>query len=189
LYGLTETSALGVSCKAGDAIHLMPEQAFAEVVDHEGGSELVVTTLGFDMPLLRYPTGDRVQPVRAPCGCGLDWPRVRIRGRTREQFSLFESQFTPDELALLLLGHADEPIQVVLTDKPEGGERMILRLPTASRPRRAEIRARLWTHPLLGYLLQNRLVEARLRFVDQAAATRKPWRLIDRRRGRSRARG
>lgn len=191
LYGLTETSALGIGCAAADGVHLAPDHALYELrplAEGAGGDrqgyerELIVTTLDFSMPLLRYPTGDRVRPLSGPCACGVDWPRVAVLGRLGTRFSLFEVDLSVDELGALLLGEAAAPVQVVLSDAPAGRIRMTLRLPPAVRRQWPAMRARLRSHPQLGYLLSTDLV--RLRFEAlRPVSGRKPPPLLDRRSG------
>jgi phenylacetate-CoA ligase len=180
LYGLTETSALGIECEAESGVHLLPDAAFAELRAGGRDQELIVTTLGVSMPLLRYPTGDLVRVVRGRCPCGSRWPRIQIRRRIGDRFSLYDQKFTAQEFQSLLLEGPNEALQIVLGMTADGRERITFRLPESARPRRDEIRQRLRAHPLLDYLLYSRLVRARLRFAD-APAERKLRPLVDRR--------
>lgn len=82
-HGMTEVGPVSYECpKHPCRLHVIEEAYFAEVIDPatgrkvgagEGG-ELVLTTLGrVGSPLIRYRTGDRVQPVAAGgerCACG-----------------------------------------------------------------------------------------------------------------------
>ena len=181
LYGLTETSALGIGCPAESGVHLAPEHALLELLSPGAEHELIVTTLGFSMPLLRYPTGDRVRPLPGRCPCGSTWPRVAVQGRLGARFSLFEVEISVDELRVCLLGRPDAPLQVVLTDVPDGRVRMTLCLPPAGRAQWRAMRARLRSHPLLGYLLITGLLQVRFR-ARESAAGRKVVPLLDRRR-------
>jgi phenylacetate-CoA ligase len=181
LYGLTETSALGISCAAECGIHLSPVQALFELRPLDADHELIVTTLGYSMPLLRYPTADRVRRVAGVCPCGLSWPRVEVLGRLGSRFSLFEIELSVEELAAYL-DVGDAPLQVVLDDVPGGRFRMTLRLGTESRDRWRAMGKRLAAHPLLGYLLSARLIQVHFR--PSASATgRKLTPLVDRRGG------
>ena len=185
LYGLTETSALGIGCPAENGVHLAPEHALHELLPLDGDCELIVTTLGFSMPLLRYPTGDRVRPLPGRCPCGSPWPRVLVLGRLGTRFSLFEVEVSVDELRCSLTGDDTTPLQVVLDDAPLGRVRMTLRLPPddqqeATGSRLRTMRARLRSHSLLGYLLTAGLVQVRFR-IGEPAAGRKLTPLVDRR--------
>lgn len=180
LYGLTETSALGVECCEGTGIHLCPRYALHETRLVDGADELLVTTLGYAMPLLRYPTGDLVRVEPGRCPCGLDWPRVTLTGRRGDRFSLFDVKLTPDDIAGVLPPCDDPFLQVVLSTNPDGSERLTLRLPRARAAQRVAIRQALRHHPLLDYLITTRAVRVRPVFITPPAG-RKPPRLIDRR--------
>jgi len=185
LYGLTETSALGVSCVAEGGIHLAPRHALHELRPVEAGLELIVTTLGFSMPLLRYPTADRVRPLPGRCRCRVAWPRIDLLGRLGARFAVFEVETSVDDLRTTLDLTPHELLQVELTDSADGGVRMSLHLPAATRGRWPAMRARLRDHPLLGYLVATRLLQVRLRTQKQADA-RKRALLLDRRLARGR---
>lgn len=181
LYGLTETSALGVECGQGTGVHLAPTHAFHELRPLDTGSdaELIVTTLGFAMPLLRYPTGDRVCALTGTCSCGSRWPRVEILGRLGDRFSLHDLKFTPDEFAVLLLDTSSSAIQIVLDNDVSGRERMTFRLP-ADHPPEEEMRERLQGHALLGYPLNSGLVRVEFEPLPRLEGRKLP-RLLDRR--------
>ncbi len=86
-HGMTEVGPVTYECPAQPGVlHVLEHAYFAEVIDPDTGQavgdgqrgELVLTTLGrIGMPLLRYRTGDWVQPRFAPgrfgaprCACG-----------------------------------------------------------------------------------------------------------------------
>lgn len=77
-YASTEMATAFTECVHGVGGHHHPELIITEFVDDTGNpvadgepGELVVTTLGVEgMPLLRFKTGDIVQPHYAPCACG-----------------------------------------------------------------------------------------------------------------------
>jgi phenylacetate-CoA ligase len=188
LYGLTETSALGIECAAGQGIHLAAEAAVAEVraplpaaAGRRGERELIVTTLGVSMPLLRYPTGDLVRPVRGRCSCGSPWPRVVVRGRIGDRFAIYDQKFAAPELQALVQEEPGEFVQIVLTEGRDGREHITFRMPETARGRRTRMIERLRAHPLLDYLLYARLVRLRFDFVDPAGVGRKLPALVDRR--------
>jgi len=187
LYGLTETSALGVSCRAGSAIHLAPEHALFELRRLEADDELVVSTLGFSMPLLRYPTGDRVRAIAGACACGSSWPRVAVLGRLGTRFALFEVETSVDELRAYLLAGTDAPLEITLDDLPSARVVLTLVLPAETRPCWRALRTRLRAHPQLGYLLVTGIVRLRFRIQTPAAAGRKRTPLLDRRGAREAA--
>lgn len=91
--GLTEVGAWGFECPRGSGMHLLETEFVGEVlrsgsneVVHSGETgELVLTNLGrWDMPVVRYRTGDIVRLQTEPCPCGRPYvffPRGVI-GRT-----------------------------------------------------------------------------------------------------------
>ena len=80
--GATEVGAFGFACEAlAEAVHVNEDEFIAEVVDPESGAplpdgargELVLTNLGrVGSPVIRYRTGDLVEPRRGSCACGRD---------------------------------------------------------------------------------------------------------------------
>ncbi|MDP6559925.1 MAG: AMP-binding protein [Candidatus Binatia bacterium] len=86
--GATEAGAYGFECLLRPCgIHLNEEEFIAEIIDPETGrdadegerGELVVTNLGrLGSPIIRYRTGDLVQPNYGPCPCGR--PFVLLEG-------------------------------------------------------------------------------------------------------------
>ncbi len=78
--GATEVGAFGFECEARPGgVHVNESEFIAEVIDPESGvavkegdkGELVITNLGrIGSPVIRYRTGDLVQPTREPCECG-----------------------------------------------------------------------------------------------------------------------
>jgi phenylacetate-CoA ligase len=78
--GATEVGAYGFECapQAG-GVHVNEEEFIAEVIDRDSGEpvkqgergELVVTNLGRTCsPIIRYRTGDLVEPTYEQCSCG-----------------------------------------------------------------------------------------------------------------------
>jgi len=86
--GATEVGAFGFQCEfQAGAVHVNEEEFIAEVIDpssgetvKEGGrGELVITNLGrIGSPVIRYRTGDLVQPGYRPCPCGR--PYILLEG-------------------------------------------------------------------------------------------------------------
>jgi phenylacetate-CoA ligase len=78
--GATEVGAFGFECQSQPgAIHVNESEFIAEVIDPKTGApgrpgekgELVITNLGrICSPLIRYKTGDLVQPRGESCPCG-----------------------------------------------------------------------------------------------------------------------
>ena len=81
--GATEVGAWGFECEAQDGLHLNESEFICEVLDpdtqqpcEEG--ELVITNLNrWEMPVIRYRTGDRVRwHVEDTCSCGRTYRRL-----------------------------------------------------------------------------------------------------------------
>ncbi len=78
--GATEVGAYGFECEPRPGgVHLNEREFIAEVIDSKRGKavkegdrgELVITNLGrIGSPVIRYRTGDLVQPSYQPCRCG-----------------------------------------------------------------------------------------------------------------------
>ncbi|HSE87857.1 MAG TPA: AMP-binding protein [Candidatus Binatia bacterium] len=76
--GATEVGAFAFECQSG-AVHVNENEFIAEILDHNTGEpvpegekgELVITNLGrIGSPVIRYKTGDLVQPSYQLCPCG-----------------------------------------------------------------------------------------------------------------------
>lgn len=86
--GATEVGAFGFECQARPGgVHVNEREFIAEVIDPETGEpvkegeqgELIMTNLGrFGSPIIRYRTGDLVQPSLKACAC--DRPFVVLEG-------------------------------------------------------------------------------------------------------------
>ena len=81
--GATEVGAWGFECEAQDGLHLNESEFICEVLDpdtqqpcEEG--ELVISNLNrWEMPVIRYRTGDRVRwHVEDTCSCGRTYRRL-----------------------------------------------------------------------------------------------------------------
>ncbi len=88
-YGLEEIGAVGGECSAHNGFHINTESVIVEVTDdsYEAVSEgtegrLIMTDLfNTGMPFIRYDTEDRGVISYEPCVCGLQSPRLWIKGR------------------------------------------------------------------------------------------------------------
>jgi phenylacetate-CoA ligase len=76
--GATEVGAFGFECQSR-SVHVNEDEFIAEILDPNTGEavaegengELVITNLGrIGSPVIRYRTGDLVQPRYQPCPCG-----------------------------------------------------------------------------------------------------------------------
>lgn len=82
-YSLGELVSFITQCEAG-SMHISPEYGVVELIEMNGNYEMVCTGLfNYAMPLLRYRTGDIVEPGDGQiCSCGRQLPTVKnILGR------------------------------------------------------------------------------------------------------------
>ncbi len=88
-YGLEEIGVVGLECQAHEGFHVHTESVIVEVTDGayrpiatgEEGHVVVTDLFNFNMPFIRYDTGDVGTITYDSCACGLRSPRLRIRGR------------------------------------------------------------------------------------------------------------
>ncbi len=81
-YGCHESAAFGMTCPEGGRLHLDEHRCFYEILDQH----LITTDLWNEtMPLIRYQSGDLVQPYDTPCPCGRPGPTVAILGRMEDR--------------------------------------------------------------------------------------------------------
>lgn len=90
-YGLEELGVVGMECAQHDGFHILPESVIVEIIDKSGtpasdgtdGRIVVTSLMNYNMPFIRYDTGDIGRMSKAACACGLVSPRVWIQGRDR----------------------------------------------------------------------------------------------------------
>ncbi len=88
-YGIEEVGVVAVECKMHDGFHVLSESIIVEVVDESygplpagaRGRVLITDLFNYNMPFIRYDTGDHGTISFEPCTCGLETPRVWIEGR------------------------------------------------------------------------------------------------------------
>ena len=81
-YGCHESAAFGMTCPEAGRLHLDKHRCFYEILDQH----LITTDLWNEtMPLIRYQSGDLVQPYATPCSCGRPGPTVEILGRMEDR--------------------------------------------------------------------------------------------------------
>ena len=115
-YASTEMGTAFTECEAGKGGHLHPELIICEFLDENNqpvptgeSGEMVITTLGVEgMPLLRYKTGDIVQPHFEKCNCGRTTMRLGpLVGRKQQMIKYKGTSLYPPSL-LDLLNDFDE---------------------------------------------------------------------------------
>ncbi len=110
-YASTEMATAFTECEHGIGGHHHPELIITEFVDEEDNpvpegeaGELVITTLGVEgMPLLRFKTGDIVQPHYGRCACGRTTMRLGpVIGRKNQMVKYKGTTLYPPALFDLL---------------------------------------------------------------------------------------
>lgn len=172
-YGASETSALGIECAAHDGVHLFTDRNVFEIAgsgsDDEG--ELVVTTLHQDaLPLLRYPLKDVVTVKPGRCPCGLEYPRVDVKGRSDDTVSVLGTKLSYETLSDAIHKKVGTvPIEIILTATDH--ENLTVSLPERLSGREKEIRDSLLNETELGFLVGSRLLDLDLQFKDESTFT------------------
>ena len=173
-YGTSETSAIGIECRAHAGVHLMSSRHVFELDtrghDRDGEGDLIATTLEQrGLPLLRYRLGDLVRVRPGRCACGLDAPRVDVLGRSEMFASILGSKIHHGALLdSLQRSGLDGPLQVTLAT--EGNrEVMTLRVADSNRAGRgagqdAMLRAIMADHTDIEFLADSGLLDLRFEF-------------------------
>lgn len=130
-YASTEMATAFTECEHGVGGHHHPELIITEFVDEDGNpvpegqpGELVVTTLGVEgMPLLRFKTGDIVQPHYERCACGRSTLRLGpVIGRKNQMVKYKGTTLYPPVLFDLLNDFEEVENYVVEISSDEFGE-------------------------------------------------------------------
>ena len=185
-YGSSETSALGIECRAHSGIHLFGSRTLFEVerdltVPERG--ELIVTTLVQKaLPLMRYRLSDLVRLRPCPCYCELDEPRIDVLGRSDMFASILGSKIHHHALSeSLARAGLSGPLQVFL-ERDSRSETMRLRVSDHN----AHIEDRLLAavlhdHQDVEFLYDGGMLDIRIEFLPSSdlLQDRKPDTLID----------
>ncbi|WP_090625788.1 phenylacetate--CoA ligase family protein [Parapedobacter indicus] len=130
-YASTEMATAFTECEQGVGGHHHPALIITEFVDNDGNpvpegqsGELVITTLGVEgMPLLRFKTGDIVQPYYEPCACGRTTLRLGpVIGRKNQMVKYKGTTLYPPVLFDLLNDFEEVENYVVEISSDEFGE-------------------------------------------------------------------
>jgi len=141
--GATEAGAWAFDCEAqSGAIHLNEAEFIFELIDPESGEiidegqrgELVITNLGrAGMPVLRYRTGDLVEPITEPCPCGRSFARIRggVIGRTDDMIIVRGVNLYPSAIDNLIRAVALVIEYEVEINRISGMDELLIRIETA----------------------------------------------------------
>lgn len=112
LYGALEAAPIAFECHQKGGYHVAHGHVFMEVVDRKTGEPLpagemgviVVTELTrWASPMIRYQTGDIGFIDDKKCQCGLELPRMVLRGRDEDQVIIREKAYSPYFVEELLM--------------------------------------------------------------------------------------
>lgn len=87
VYSSNEIQFIGMTCKCGK-MHLIPNNAFVEIIDDEQGkNQVVVTSLSaYELPIIRYRIGDLGEWDEVPCSCNGTSPVLEIKGYRKNDY-------------------------------------------------------------------------------------------------------
>lgn len=95
-YGSMECGSIGIECQEQSGGHVSQGHVYVEIVDPKTGEplppgeigEVVCTVLQRKAsPLIRFRTQDLAYLDPSPCPCGVNFPRVHVRGRIADQLA------------------------------------------------------------------------------------------------------
>ncbi|NLY49473.1 MAG: phenylacetate--CoA ligase family protein [Firmicutes bacterium] len=111
-YGSLECGGIGIECDRHNGYHLISGHVIVEIVDPETGAalepgeigEIVATCLlRYDTPVIRYRTRDLGYVDPDPCPCGVNLPRLFLRGRLVDQLEIQGVSLSPYYLEEFLM--------------------------------------------------------------------------------------
>ena len=128
-YGLRETGPIAMECSRHHGEHIYNDIFIVEIVDDDGnpvapgvsGKILVTDLYNYNMPFIRYDSGDRGRIVTEKCACGLSTPRLFIDGRVAVFFSFNGREVSQFELQrpMLAFGIGADVFQFQFVKKSE----------------------------------------------------------------------
>jgi phenylacetate-CoA ligase len=111
-YGSLEAGPMAIECQQKGGYHITSGHIFMEVVDRKTGEPVAPGELGIIVvteltrwasPLIRYRTGDIGFIDDKKCECGLELPRMGLRGRDEDQLVVREKVYSPFFVEELLM--------------------------------------------------------------------------------------
>ncbi|MFZ5942886.1 MAG: phenylacetate--CoA ligase family protein [Bacillota bacterium] len=111
-YGSLEAGVIGIECDAHDGYHIPLAHCIVEIIDPKTNKvlepgqigEIVVTNLlRLDTPLIRYRTQDLGYIDLERCSCGVNFPRLYMRGRVVDEIIVRGVNFSPFYLEEFLM--------------------------------------------------------------------------------------
>ena len=111
-YGSLEAGPIGIECAAQSGLHVAGGHVYLEIIGPKTGErlppgetgEIVITELTrMASPLIRYRTGDTGLIETAKCSCGLELPKLILRGRIGDQIRIGKKVYGPYQLEQYLM--------------------------------------------------------------------------------------
>ena len=111
-YGSLEAGPMAIECQQKGGYHITNGHIFMEVVERKTGEPVAPGELGMIVvteltrwasPLIRYQTGDIGYIDDKKCECGLELPRMGLRGRDEDQVAVREKVYSPFFIEELLM--------------------------------------------------------------------------------------
>ena len=112
LYGALEAAPIAFECHQKGGYHVASGHVFLEVVDRKTGEPLPAGEMGIIVvteltrsaaPMIRYHTEDMGFIDDKKCQCGLELPRMVLRGRDEDQVVIREKAYSPYFVEELLM--------------------------------------------------------------------------------------
>ena len=112
LYGALEAAPIAFECHQKGGYHVANGHVFVEVVDRKTGEPVPAGEIGMIVvtdltrsasPMIRYQTGDMGFIDDRKCRCGLELPRMVLRGRDEDQVVIRERAYSPYFVEELLM--------------------------------------------------------------------------------------
>jgi phenylacetate-CoA ligase len=154
--GATEVGAFGFECQSQPgAIHVNESEFIAEVIDSASGApagenrqgELVMTNLGrVGSPVIRYRTGDLVQPSYQACPCGKPFMLFQggVLGRVDDMVIIRGVNVFPSAVENVLREFAEiEEFRVEIFNREAMGEIKLIVEPNSANSFSAALRDRI----------------------------------------------
>lgn len=140
-YGSEETDGLASDCYLHNGLHFFEDLFYMELLELDGIEsqikenrigEMVLTSLyQKGVPLIRYRLGDIVEVEKAQCSCGCKRPLIRVYGRAKDSFTIFDGiTIMAYQIEDVLKAYFNNMInyQIVVSNTPMGKEEVNVRL-------------------------------------------------------------
>ncbi len=126
-YGTEEFGVVGIECARHEGFHINVESLLIEIVNEKGlpvpsghSGRIIGTALyNYNMPFIRYETGDRGLFIPNECECGLQSPRLLIDGRYSAFLMFGSTRVQHLEFDGALDGYMNRIIQYQVAKKSE----------------------------------------------------------------------